>query len=422
MVRHLRPRPHQRHIPFEHVEELGQFVQAELADQAAEPRFAGVALGGPARFLFGVDPHGAELVHHKGALVQADALLLEDHRPRTGQLDPDGRSQHDGAGEHDEDQAAHDVQPAFERRVEQVVEGGLPHVDELALVQHVDGGPGGQIIAVKRHHGDAGAVLVAGGKGARQQRDLLRFQRHHHLVDGRALQAGIQPGVIPQIRHAETRFLHGGQVAVHHKTVVGVVLQRAQIQRRRLAAAHQQDMAQPQPPAAARPVVPAADQPLGHHSRRAQAVEQPQHHAGIIVQVHEVKDKNKHQDAAAVDDGDAGAPFRQAAQPGVAVNAGHPVAEHQQQRRDRPGRHVARVAGYIQRGARAARLKEADIIETQVVGQQKRGKQQRRVQQRADYAFVALVFFQHRRCPPSSSCRRAPARPALFLEGPRAIV
>ena len=78
MEKHLRPGAYKGHIPFKHVKELGQFVQAELADKAAEVGLAGVVVLGPAGLLLYIDPHGAELVHHEGLFVEADALLLED--------------------------------------------------------------------------------------------------------------------------------------------------------------------------------------------------------------------------------------------------------------------------------------------------------------------------------------------------------
>ena len=37
-----RARPHQAHVPGDHVDELGQFIQARAADEAAEGRHAGI--------------------------------------------------------------------------------------------------------------------------------------------------------------------------------------------------------------------------------------------------------------------------------------------------------------------------------------------------------------------------------------------
>ena len=105
----LRPGADQAHVPFQHVEELGQLVDAALADQAAEPGLAGVGVLGPAGVLAGVYPHAAELVHGEGLFVQAHPLLPEQDRPRAGKPHPDGRDQHDGAGEHDQNKAARHI-------------------------------------------------------------------------------------------------------------------------------------------------------------------------------------------------------------------------------------------------------------------------------------------------------------------------
>ena len=192
MERHLRPGAYKGHIPFKHVKELGQFVQAELADKAAEVGLAGVVVLGPAGLLLYIDPHGAELVHHEGLFVEADALLLEDNRPGAGQFHTNGRDQHDRAGEYDQHQAADNIQPALDGGVEDVVKGRLAHIDELALVQHIDGRPGRQVVAVKRHHRDAGAVLITDGKGVGQLIDLIGFQRDHDLIQGGAFQGFVQ--------------------------------------------------------------------------------------------------------------------------------------------------------------------------------------------------------------------------------------
>ena len=72
------------------------------------------------------------------------------------------------AGQDNQNQAAEDIQPALDGGVEQVVKGRLPHVDEFALVQHIDGRPRGEVVAVKRHHRNAHAVFVAGGKNVGQ--------------------------------------------------------------------------------------------------------------------------------------------------------------------------------------------------------------------------------------------------------------
>src|SRR5215470_9210543 len=66
--RPLRTRPHHAHLAAQHVDELGQLVEAEAPEEGAEPSAARVAGVGPhrARAPLGVGLHGAELQHVEG--------------------------------------------------------------------------------------------------------------------------------------------------------------------------------------------------------------------------------------------------------------------------------------------------------------------------------------------------------------------
>jgi len=110
--------------------------------------------------------------------------------------------------------------------------------------------------------------------------------------------------------------------------------------------------------------------------------------------VHQIQSTNEDQQSRRVDDGNLGAALGQAAQPRGAVDTGDPVDEHKHQRRGQPGNDVARVPGHGQRRPCAARLKVADVIETDIVGKQKADEKQCRVRQHIQKAFEALVLFQ----------------------------
>ena len=75
-------RAHQRQLAAHHVEELRQLVQAGLADEAADAGDARIALGHElGRIGVGlVDEHRAELEHVDQLVVEAVALLAEQHR------------------------------------------------------------------------------------------------------------------------------------------------------------------------------------------------------------------------------------------------------------------------------------------------------------------------------------------------------
>ena len=84
-----RARPYQAHVPTEYIKELGQLINARLAQELAHGGEAGIVSDlehRPARLvqvldlalpLFRIRHHGAELVQAEPALVQAHAVLNE---------------------------------------------------------------------------------------------------------------------------------------------------------------------------------------------------------------------------------------------------------------------------------------------------------------------------------------------------------
>ena len=406
MERYLGPGAHQAHIPFEHIEKLGQFVQTEFADKTAEPGLARVLGAGPAGLLVVVDAHGAELVHQKGPLVQPHPLLLENDRPRTGQLDADSHGQHQRAGQHNKHQTARHIHRPFEKGVEQIVKGGLPHIDQLALVQHINGGAGGQVIVVKGHHGDAQALLVAGGDGFGQKGDLIGLQRQNHFVVAAGFQLSAQVCIAAQAGDRKRRLGAVAQVTVHLKTVVGVVFQRAQILGRGGPAAHQQNMADAKAAAALGAVVPALEHPAEHHKPGGQQIEKSQHHTGVVVQPQQIQRRHIGQQAARIDQRHRGAALAEPAQAAGVVHAGDPIGQHDGRCGQQAGQPVAGVPGDGQCGACAAGLEKAHIVEPQIICQQKGAKYQRRVQQRIENDFKAAVLTQHGLLPPSGAAPR----------------
>src|SRR5205814_7804277 len=90
--RQWRPRPDDTHLAPQHVDELGQLVDAELADETPDRRDAWIFLNLEYRpvllicrqelhlELFGVGDHRAKLQHVQGTPVHADSLPLEGDR------------------------------------------------------------------------------------------------------------------------------------------------------------------------------------------------------------------------------------------------------------------------------------------------------------------------------------------------------
>ena len=82
--------------PREHVEELRQLVEAGLADEAADAGDARIALGHElGRIGVGlVDVHRAELEDLDQLVVEAVALLAEQHRALAVELDRQRHQRH----------------------------------------------------------------------------------------------------------------------------------------------------------------------------------------------------------------------------------------------------------------------------------------------------------------------------------------
>ena len=77
----VRPRPDQRHVAGQNVEELRQLVDTAGAQQAAEPRYSGVIASRlPYRAAVFQDRHRAEFVNRELAAVEAAAALAKDDR------------------------------------------------------------------------------------------------------------------------------------------------------------------------------------------------------------------------------------------------------------------------------------------------------------------------------------------------------
>lgn len=73
---HLRSRPHQAHIPFQDVPQLGQLIQFVFSKKTAYRCNSGIAISdGQQAFFIRAVAHASELVHLERHSKPADALL-----------------------------------------------------------------------------------------------------------------------------------------------------------------------------------------------------------------------------------------------------------------------------------------------------------------------------------------------------------
>lgn len=246
LVRGGRTCAHQGHVPLEHVEKLGKFVQTGLAYELADARFAGAVrhllvaddprieiqlehhavlhpvLGHQAGFTrVGVQIHGADLGHLELLAVLTDPLRFVQDRPRAGDLDDRPDDGDDDHGEQAADQPAHDVQRPLGKQIGQrgVIGRGGEHRGATDLL--------GKLLAAV--HADARDVVMHG------HRHLPA--RIHQLLDPRRIRGAIDiHAVDPLPADVLRRILqgrhHGNALhrlcgrSVQHGAHDGVALQR----------------------------------------------------------------------------------------------------------------------------------------------------------------------------------------------------
>src|SRR6185369_17313134 len=81
-MRTFRTWANEAHLALQNVPELRNLVHANLANDAAHARRAGIAFLRPyGSILLGIDSHGPELCQHKRATVLSDSVLRVKDRP-----------------------------------------------------------------------------------------------------------------------------------------------------------------------------------------------------------------------------------------------------------------------------------------------------------------------------------------------------
>ena len=79
----LRTRPHEAHVPHQHVHELRQLVEVPAPQESADPRDPGVVRGADVGGeTVGVTDHRAKFEDREGEALATNADLTEQRRPR----------------------------------------------------------------------------------------------------------------------------------------------------------------------------------------------------------------------------------------------------------------------------------------------------------------------------------------------------
>jgi hypothetical protein len=93
---HLRARTDNAHVPPQHIEELGEFVEVELAQDRSNVGAARIVGSGPSpfRLAWPKSLHRSEFEHSENTSVETDAILPEQDGAWTFQLNGDRNCQH----------------------------------------------------------------------------------------------------------------------------------------------------------------------------------------------------------------------------------------------------------------------------------------------------------------------------------------
>src|SRR5438034_823986 len=173
LTRQRRPRSDERHVTGQDIEDLGELVEAEAAQEpshARDPRIRAqfeqpavairVQVGDLILPRFGFVEHAPELPHHELAGTEPHASLPEKHRAPRLDLDGDRDQEHEGRGDDEPDAGEHEIAGPFEnqrRQLEprrmQMIRGQASHARQL--------GPSARRVSRERKHEDAYAAFEA---------------------------------------------------------------------------------------------------------------------------------------------------------------------------------------------------------------------------------------------------------------------
>lgn len=111
--------PYDGHIPFQDVQQLGQFVEADGPDEPAHPGDPGIVFAGAEpghAVLFGIHAHAAEFQDGEDFPVFDQPFLAVENISPVGDFDGHGHGGHNGGKEHQCHQGQDDVVKAFEEQ------------------------------------------------------------------------------------------------------------------------------------------------------------------------------------------------------------------------------------------------------------------------------------------------------------------
>src|SRR5438309_5630888 len=162
----LRPfgsRAYKAHLSDQDIPELRQLVEAEPAEELADPRSPRVSGGRPDRAgsRLSVGGHGPELVHDHRLLIEASPLLMDQHRAARAELHEQGDQSQDRRDRDHAEQRDDDVEGALRRCLRSVNVEPMSELEERYAVELVGAHPAGHDLEHARHDAKVDAGIAA---------------------------------------------------------------------------------------------------------------------------------------------------------------------------------------------------------------------------------------------------------------------
>ena len=129
--RPFRSWPYQAHVSPQNVKQLGKLVNTCPAHKFPDSRNPGIVLYRPRFFLlrFRLDLHGAEFVHTKRLIMEADPFLLVDQRSGRRSFDQNAHQEHHRRRHDDRRNRTYDIHGSFYHGIKSIAQRHIPDIN-----------------------------------------------------------------------------------------------------------------------------------------------------------------------------------------------------------------------------------------------------------------------------------------------------
>ncbi len=230
-LRAFRAGSDEAHLTLEDRPGLRQFIDAQLADDPADPCHARIVLLCKLRApRFGIDAHGAQFYEIERLTIEPDAGLTEKCRALAVDLHKDGKKDNDRQGEREQQQAGGNVKNTLGRARHCAAGRETVRENQPARIDRVEIDPAGLALDERREFIDVDAGRLDPQQILERQRVAPFLQRQHHFADPEILNIARQVAdriAVDRLDHHGCRTAHA-DIADDRKSRFGLFAQFAQ--------------------------------------------------------------------------------------------------------------------------------------------------------------------------------------------------